>query len=217
MDNTIRIVIADDHPIFRKGLRQVIETEPGMKVVFEAGDGNSALHAIGEFQPDVIVLDVDMPGMNGIETAKEIHRLKLVPKVIFLTMYKEEDLFNEALDLGVMGYILKDNAAKEILSAIRSAVNDQYYICPLLSHFLMNRELQAKQLARKNPGIDALTPAEKRILKLIADSKTSKEIAEELNISFRTVENHRTNICNKLELHGSHALLKFAFDNKHLL
>ena len=216
MNNEVRIFIADDHPIFRKGLREVIESAPGMKVLSEAEDGNTALRKIEELQPDVVVLDVDMPEMNGMETAKEIQKRKLKTNVIFLTMYKEEELFNEALDHGVMAYILKDNAAREILNAINAVMKNEYYICPSISNYLVNRNVKEKRLTKVKPGIEDLTPSEKQILRLIAESKTSKEIADDLHISFRTVENHRTNICTKLDIHGSHSLLKFAFDNKHL-
>ncbi len=217
MEHEIKIFIADDHPIFRKGLRQVIESAPHMNVVAEAEDGVTAFEHIETLQPDVAILDVDMPGMNGIEISKELHKRKLKTKVIILTMYKEELLFNEALDHGVLAYILKDNAAKELLRAINAVMKNEYYICPMISNYLINRNQRSKQLTKDKPALDNLTPAEKHILRLIAESKTSKEIADNLHVSFRTVENHRTNICNKLDLHGSHALLKFAFDNKHLL
>lgn len=217
MDKQIRVLIADDHPIFRKGLRQVIQSDPEMDIVCEAEEGAAALRFAMELRPDVVVLDVDMPAMNGLEVAKELQRRNLGCGVIFLTMYKEEDLFNEALNHGVTGYILKDNAAQEILSAIRASARHEFYICPLLSQYLVNRNSKSRQLAKEKPGIEDLTRAERRILGLIAQGKTSKEIADDLNLSFRTVENHRTNICAKLEIHGSHALLKFAFGNKRLL
>ena len=217
MEHELKISIADDHPIFRKGLRQVIESGSNMNVVAEAEDGITAFEQIEKLQPDVAILDVDMPGMNGIEIAKELQKRNLKTKAIILTMYKEEALFNEALDHGVLAYILKDNAAKELISAINAVMKDEYYICPMISSYLINRNVRSKQLTKVKPALENLTPAEKQILRLIADSKTSKEIADDLHVSFRTVENHRTNICNKLDLHGSHALLKFAFDNKHLL
>ncbi len=217
MEHELRIIIADDHPIFRKGLRQVIESGSELNVVAEAEDGTTALSKIVELQPDVAILDVDMPGMNGIEIAKELQLRNLKTKIIVLTMYREEELFNEALDHGVIAYLLKDNAAKELLNAINAVMKNEYYICPMISSFLINRNVRSKQLETIKPALENLTPAEKQILRFIADSKTSKEIADDLHISFRTVENHRTNICNKLDLHGSHALLKFAFDNKHLL
>lgn len=214
MEHELRIFIADDHPIFRKGLRQVIESGSRMNVLAEAEDGITALEQIEALHPDIAILDVDMPGMNGIEITKLLYQRKCKTKVIVLTMYKEEELFNEALDHGVLAYLLKDNAAKELLNAINAVMKNEYYICPVISNFLINRNLRSKQLEKAKPVLENLTPAEKQILRLIADSKTSKEIADDLHISFRTVENHRTNICNKLSLHGSHALLKFAFDNK---
>lgn len=217
MNNDIDIIIADDHPIFRKGLKQVIESSRGINIVKEATEGKTAFRLIEERQPDIAILDVDMPEMSGLDVAKEIEKRKIKTKVIVLTMYREEDLFNEALDHGVLGYILKDNAAEEILNAIRAVMNNEYYICPGISHYLVNRNTREKRLVKANPGLESLTSSEKQILHGIAESKTSKEIADDLHISFRTVENHRANICSKLDLHGSHSLLKFAFEHKHLL
>ncbi len=217
MNHPTHILIADDHPIFRKGLKQVIESAVNSFVVKEAEDGKSALQFVEELKPDVTILDVDMPEMNGLEVAKEIEKRRLKTKVIFLTMYKEEELFNEALDHGVLGYILKDNAAKEILNAIYAVIKNEYYICPSISNYLINRNVKEKRLTKVKPGLNDLTPSEKQILRYIGESKTSKEIADDLHISYRTVENHRTNICTKLNIHGSHALLKFAFEYKHLL
>ncbi len=217
MERELQLLIADDHPIFRKGLRQVIESNNSLKVITECEDGVTALRKIEELHPDIAILDVDMPEKSGIDIAGEILKKKLKTKVIILTMYKEEELFNQAFDNGVLAYLLKDNAAKELLNAIASVMRNEYYICPVISNYLVNRNLKSRELAKTKPALEELTPSEKQILKMIAESKTSKEIADELHISFRTVENHRTNICNKLDLHGSHALLKFAFENKNKL
>lgn len=212
--NQIRLVIADDHPIFRKGLLQVIEIEPDLQIVGEAADGQTAMEQVRSLKPDVAVLDIDMPQKNGFVLAQEIGDSKLPVKIIFLTMYKEENAFNRALDLGVQGYLLKDSAVTDIVAGIRAVASGQHFISPVISSYLINRHARASQLEDEKPGLKDLTPTERRIIKLIADNKTSKEIAAELFISARTVDNHRTNIATKLDLHGSHALLKFAFDHK---
>jgi DNA-binding NarL/FixJ family response regulator len=185
-----------------------------LKVVAEAGDGRSALEKIEQLLPEVCVLDVDMPGMDGLEVARQIQRRRLPVGIIVLTIHRDEDLFQEALDLGVKGYIVKDSAVTDIVAGIKSAALGEAYISPLLSRFLLNRKERAESLARQRPGLESLTPMERRILRLIAHDLTSKEIAEQLFISYRTVETHRTNICRKLDLKGNLALVKFAVTHK---
>jgi DNA-binding NarL/FixJ family response regulator len=214
MKTEIKIVIADDHPIFRQGLRQIIELDPLLKVAGEAGDGETALEQIRSNKPQVAVLDVDMPQMNGFEVAQAVREERLPLEVIFLTMYKDERIFNRAMDLGVKGYILKDSAATEVVGGIKAVVAGQNYISPVLSTYLLNRSRRAAVLAEQKPELNKLTQTERRVLKLIAEYKTSKEIADELFVSTRTIDAHRANICQKLELHGSHALLKFALEHK---
>lgn len=214
MKSEIRIVIADDHPIVRQGLRQAIEADPQLKVVAEAGDGRTALDRIQELTPDVAVLDIDMPVMDGFAVAREVRDQKLSAAVIFLTIHREEDLFNESLDLGAQGYVLKDSAATDIVAGIKAVAAGQHYTSPAMTTHLVNRRHRAAALRRQKPMLNDLTPAERRILRLIAEYKTSKEIAGELYVSYRTVETHRTNICAKLEIHGSHALMKFALSHK---
>jgi len=210
----IKIIIADDHPIFRRGLRQIIETDPRLKIIAEAEDGDAALERLQESPPDVAILDVDMPGKDGFEVARIIREQRLATTVIFLTMHKDEHFFNAALDMGVKGYVLKDSAVTEIINAIKTVATGQTYLSPQVSSFLINRMSRAAALAEQHPEVEALTPTERRILKLIAEYKTSKEIADELLISARTVEHHRSNIATKLELKGSHALIKFAVEHQ---
>lgn len=210
----VRIVIADDHPIFRRGLRGMIESEAGFTVVAEAEDGEIALDAIGEYDPDVVILDVDMPGKDGFEAASAIIRKNTAVGVIFLTMHNTESLFNAALDLGVKGYVLKDSALPEITDCIRAVAAGKNYISPPLSTYLINRSGRVDALKRRTPGIYDLTPAERNILKLIAAEHTSREIAEKLFISVRTVDRHRANITAKLDLRGTNALVKFAISHK---
>lgn len=214
MSAEIRLIIADDHPIVRRGLRQVIESEASLKVVAEADDGAAALALIEELKPQAVVLDVNMPRLGGFDLMREIRKRRLPVEVIFLTMYSDEELFNEALDLGAKGYVLKESAVTDIVNCIKTVVAGQPYISPALSKYLLHRAGRADSLAKQKPSLQDLTPAEQRILKLIAANKSSKEIAEELYISVRTVENHRTNICQKLEIHGNNALLKFALEHK---
>ena len=210
----ITIFMADDHPIFRKGLRQIIEAENGLTVVGEADDGESAYQGVRQLRPDVIILDVNMPGMDGFEVARKIRDANLPVAIVFLTMYKDPEMFNAALDLGARGYVLKNSALTDVVDCVRAVSSGQHYISPVLSSFLLNRRDRAATFVKGKPSIRELTPTELRILRLIAESKTSKEIAAELFVSYRTVENHRANICQKLDLHGSNALVKFAFDHK---
>lgn len=215
MNTVIKIAIADDHPIFRNGLRQILEPEENIKIIAESDNGQKALEQINELTPDIAILDIDMPKMTGLEVLKE---LKDSPtKVIFLTMYAEEDIFNEAMNLGIKGYVLKDSAANDIIECILSVYEDNYYISPSVSNFLMNRRKKLSELRSNNPNLESLTITERKILRFIAENKTSKDIANVLFLSFRTVENHRSNISNKLNLKGSHSLIKFAIENKAIL
>jgi DNA-binding NarL/FixJ family response regulator len=213
-DDEVRIVIADDHPIVRHGLREMIEVDSSLKVVAEAGDGASALAQIEQLRPDVAVLDIDMPGMDGLTLAREIRTRRIEVQVVLLTIHREEELFNEAIDLGVRGYVLKDSATNDIIASIRAAAIGQPFISPQLSALLLKRRARSDALAKEKPGLEALTAMERRILKLIASDKTSKDIARQLFISYRTVETHRTNICRKLDLKGNLALVKFAVTHK---
>ena len=214
MGAEIRVVLADDHPVVRQGLRQAIESDQSLKVVAEAGDGHQALELVKRLKPEIIVLDIDMPGLDGLAVARAIGEQDLGSEVIFLTIHREEDLFDAAISLDVKGYVLKDSALGDIVSGIKAVAAGQHYTSPALTTYLLNRQRRAASLAKERPGLRALTATERRVLVLIADYKTTKEIADELFISYRTVETHRTNICHKLEVHGSHALMKFALSHK---
>jgi DNA-binding NarL/FixJ family response regulator len=214
MDNEIRVVIADDHPLLRKGLAQLIASDARLVVAAEAGDGLTALATIEEIRPEIAVLDIDMPGLNGLEVVQAIARKKLPTQVVFLTIHSEEDLFHAAMDCGAKGYLLKESALTEVVDAIRAVAQGRHYVTPSLSASLVRRNRQSRTLRENLPGLDDLTATERRILSLVAAEKSSKEIAAELFIHHRTVENHRTNICQKLGLHGHSALFKFALQHK---
>jgi len=207
------VIIADDHPVFRQGLRQVIETDRQLQIAGEAADGQEAIAEILATKADVAVLDVDMPNGDGFEVVRAVRQKQSPVRIIFLTMHKDERFLNAALDVGVKGYLLKDSAVTEIIASIKAAAAGQDYVSPALSSFLVNRSRRAAQLAEEKPAVGKLTPTERRILGLLGEYKTSKEIAGELFISVRTVERHRANICEKLDLHGSHALIRFAAEH----
>jgi len=214
MAGRIKVLIVDDHPLFRQGLRQVVVADSRFELIAEAGDGIAALQLIQEKKPDVAALDVNLPGLSGLEIARKLQGKRLPTRIIILTMYKEEETFNRAMDLGVTGFVLKENAVEDILNGIAAVAKGVHYLSPSISGYLVRRRSRAESLAAMKPGLEDLTKAELRILKLIADKKTSREIAAELFISPRTVEAHRANISTKLELRGSHSLLHFALENR---
>ncbi|HCD53790.1 MAG TPA: DNA-binding response regulator [Balneolaceae bacterium] len=211
-----RIVIADDHALIRKGLRQVLESQPDFEIM-EAENGAEAIELIREELPDIAILDIEMPEMTGYEVAAKVENESIQVDLIFLTMFKDESIFNRAMDIGVKGYVLKENTVSEIINCIKTVSKGKYYLSPAISDFLIRRNNRLANPAADSRGIDQLTPAETNILKLLAMMKTNQEIATELSISIKTVQNHRNNICNKLDLSGTHALLKFAVENTHLL
>lgn len=217
MNKETTIIIVDDHPVFRKGLRDVIDPVSQFRIVAEAENGEKALSLVDEFRPDIAIVDIEMPVKNGFDLVKEIHARSLPVDIVFLTMYKEEDVFNAAMDLGIKGYVLKESAVYDIMECLRVVAMGKHYISPVLSSYLINRNDRQKEFQNKHVRITLLTATERKILRFIADNKTSKEIAEELFISYKTVENHRNNIANKLNLHGAHRLLKFALENKSFL
>ena len=214
MSDEITIIIADDHPIVRQGLRQTIEEDKRLRVVAEASDGEKAVAAVAAHSPKVTILDIDMPVMNGFDAARAIWQKGLSTEIIFLTMHRDEDMFNEAIDLGAKGFVLKDSALIDIIECIKTVAASEHYASHALTSFLINRGRRAIGLTETRPTIKDLTPTERNVLRLIADNLTTKEIGERLFISPRTVEKHRENITQKLNLQGSHSLLKFALSHK---
>jgi len=207
-------VIADDHPIFREGLVKTIERDRGFQLVAQAGDGVEALRYITDLRPDLAVVDISMPLMDGIQVATRVREQALATELVFLTMFKDPAYFNKAMDIGVRGYLIKDTVSSELLACLRAVVSGQYYISPSISHLLIERNRKAESLANAVPSLESLTPAELGVLRLVAEGYTSKEIGEKLFVSERTVENHRLHICQKLGIHGHHRLLQFALENK---
>lgn len=213
----IRVVIVDGHPLFRQGLRQVIQADSRFELLAEADHGEAAKRLVLEYKPDLAVLDMNLPDMTGLDVAASLRNAAVSTRFVVLTMLKDEQAFNRAMNIGIDGYVLKENAGGEIVSCLISVADGSAYVSPSLTGFLLRRRGRAAALTSHQPGLSDLTTAEKRILKRIAEKKTSREIAAELSVSPRTVETHRTNICTKLSLKGSNTLLQFALENREAL
>lgn len=205
---TIRILIADDHGVLRAGLRALLRAEPDLKVVGEAADGNAVLRLAHELRPDIVLLDVSMPGLGGIETTTRLRRLLPEARILILTIHEDEGLLREAIRAGAAGYIIKRAAESELINAIHVVWRGDIYIHPSLNRALL-RDLSPVQ-APDTPSVESLTPREVDVLRLIARGYTSRQIAEVLNISARTVEGHRANLTNKLSLHSRVDLVNYA-------
>ncbi|MFZ1701914.1 MAG: response regulator transcription factor [Pyrinomonadaceae bacterium] len=214
MGSEITILIADDHPVFQRGMRQIIATDPELRIVAVAANGDEALAKLRALKPQVAILDVDMPKRDGFEVLKAVKEEEIPTNIVFLTMYKEQRFLNAALDAGVKGYVVKDSAIDEIGAAVRAAARGEKFVSAALTNLLLKRLQKAEN---NKVTLETLTTSERRVLKLVAESKSSKQIADELFISVRTVENHRSNICHKLELEGKNALLTFALTNRSAL
>lgn len=214
MTDPIDIVIADDHPLVRTGLRQVIESDATLRIVGEAGDGESALALVRERRPRITILDLEMPLLSGLQTAKRIVTEHLPTAVIILTMFDDEELFIEAMETGVLGFVLKDSASMDILRAVRMVAAGRYFISPALANYALRDRKGKASSTEQRLGLSRLSPSERRILRLVANEHTSPQIAELLSISIRTVENHRQNICAKLGLSGVNSLVRFALTHK---
>lgn len=213
MTQEVPVLIVDDHPLLRRGVRDVIGENSRFKIIGEASDGREALRLLAGLKPQIAIIDIDMPQLNGLELIRALRELPFEVKAIMLTMYNEEDMFNAAMDLGAKAYVLKENAANEIVAALEKVDRGESFVSVLMREAGQRRGERVRELLLSKPQIESLTPAERRILKLIGEDYTSKEIADRLKLSVRTVDNHRQHICNKLKLHGTHSLLKFAFDN----
>ena len=214
MKKKVRVFIVDDHPVFRAGLKEVIESDQQFCLAGEAADAATALVQIRSSRPDVAVIDIHLPDMNGLDLLRSLRVLSHPPAVMVLTMHDEESTFNAAMDAGAQGFILKDNAISDVLVGLKAMASGGIFISPSIASHLVRRHQRTSALKQQKKGLAALTPTERRVLRLVAENKTNREIGSELFISHRTVETHRTHICEKLELAGTRALLKFAFEHK---
>lgn len=206
--NKIRIVLADDHGLVRAGIRALLEQMHGVEVLGEADNGREAIELCREKDPDIVVLDIAMPELNGLEALSRISNDYPRTRAILLTMHANEEYVLRALNAGVAGYLLKDSALAELELAIRAVARGETYLSPRISHCVI-QNYRDRTLSGEGP-LDSLTGRQKEILQLIAEGKTTKEIAQVLNISPKTVETHRVRIMERLSLHDIAALVRFS-------
>jgi len=212
MKNKISIVIADDHTIVREGLRSLLCSEPDFEVIGTAADGREAIDRVDDLRPDVVLLDLSMPKMHGLEAIAEIKRRTPETRILVLTIHKEEESMLAALEAGVSGYCVKDTTPEELVTAVRTIMGGKAYLSSEVSRTVIEGYVKGRRELRCRSSWDSLTSREREILKLIAENYRNKEIGDMLCISVRTVEKHRQNLMNKLGLHSISALTAFAIE-----
>ena len=210
MSEAIRLLLADDHAVVRSGLRLLLEAQPDLVIVGEAENGEEAIRRTAELQPDVVLMDIEMPGMNGIEAAQRIKVQSPGTSVLALTMYEDDQYFFEMLRAGASGYVPKRAAPDELASAIRAVSRGEVFIHPSLAGRLVQDYLQRRDVEVQEQAAGDLTPREQEVLTLIAQGLSNNEIADQLVISAKTVDRHRENIMRKLNLHNRVDLVKYA-------
>ncbi len=206
----IRIVLADDHTVVRKGLRMLLENQPGFSVIADACDGRETVALAEQHQPDVVVLDVAMPTLNGIEAARQISLKCPQTAIVFLSMHADEGYVLKALKSGARAYLLKDSAESDLIAAIRAVTEGKAFFSPSISKMLVEDYVRQMRERDVEDSYDLLTPREREILQLLAEGKNNKEVASHLNLSLYTVETHRGNIFQKLNVHSTAELILYA-------
>ncbi len=206
----IKVLLAEDHTIVRKGIRSLLDAEANITVVGEAEDGRQALQKVEELLPDIVLMDITMPHLNGLEATRQIKKLFPQVKVIALTMYTNEEYVSQVLQAGAAGYLVKQAAPAELVSAIQAVYRGDSFLSPAVSKTLIEEYLKHTDKASREDNFDKLTDREREVLQLIAEGYSNREIAEALHLSIKTVGVHRTNLMEKLDIHNTPELVKFA-------
>lgn len=207
---TIRLMLVDDHEVVRSGLRILLETEKDVDIIGEFGTAREALNAISKLKPDVVLMDIGLPDLSGIDAARELKNLRPEVAVVALTIHEDEEYFFKMLEVGASGYVPKRAAPEELLTAIRVAAEGEVYLYPTLAKLLVSDYLSQDSQLKNENALDGLTPREQEVLAHLADGAKNMEIAETLGISPKTVSRHRENIMRKLNLHSRTELVKYA-------
>jgi DNA-binding NarL/FixJ family response regulator len=210
MSNKIRILIADDHTIVRQGLSRLLEEQPDLKVVGEATDGQKTVEQALDLKPDVLIMDIAMPRMNGIEAAKRIRKLLPKTKILILSMYSHEHYIHQLMEAGVSGYLLKDDSGRDIIKAIHAALKDETSLNPAISKVLVESYRSPGKGISQSDRYKQLTNREREVLQLIAEGHSTRQIADMLFVSISTIKSHRAHLMEKLNIDSSVKLIHFA-------
>jgi len=212
----LRVVVADDHEVVRKGLRSILEEQPGWEVTGEASDGREAVDKVKSLRPDVSVVDVGMPGLNGLEATRQMLRNDPQTRVLILTMHESDPLIREVLDAGARGYLLKSDASRDLVSAVDAIRKNKTYFTARVAQMVLDGYLDKKPRAaavESDVPTSRLTPRQREIVQLLAEGKSSKEVAVALGLSVKTAETHRANIMRRLNCHSVSELVRYAIRN----
>jgi len=210
MGKPIRIILADDHTIVRQGLARLLEDQPDLKVVGEAVSGRIAVEKALALKPDVVIMDIAMPLMNGIEAAKRIRKHLPKTKILILSMYSHEHYIHELLETGISGYLLKDSSGRDIIKAIHAAMNDETFLSPSISKMVVDSYLSPRKVSSREERFKKLTNREREVFQLIAEGHSTRQIADMLYVSISTVKSHRSKIMEKLLIDSPVHLVHFA-------
>jgi two-component system, NarL family, response regulator NreC len=210
--NKTRILICDDHTLFVEGLKAMLRNESSLEIVGEARNGRQAVELVRELKPDLLLMDVSMPDMNGFDATRRIHLSDPSVKVLILTMHDEEELVTRCLEAGAAGYIIKDAPASQLLYAIEMVQKGERYLSPVVLKKVL--DTYVKNTKRPQTSYDRLSPREREVLKLLAEGRSVKEIASLLNLSVKTVDAHKTNLMKKIDVHDRSELIKYAIQKK---
>ena len=210
----IRVLLTDDHTLFRKGIRTLLSREADIEVVGEAENGSQSVEKVAELNADVVLLDIGMPGLSSFEATRQIKKIRPETKILFLTMYDYEDYLGECMEVGGSGYVLKDSPAPQLLAAIRDIYGGGSYLSPKMRLQLAYDSHSRTKTMHRQPSFATLTPREKEIIKFLAEGQSLKEIATHLNVSVKTVEAHKYNLMQKLDIHNRVQLVHYAVRHK---
>lgn len=209
-DEKIRVLVADDHAVFREGIRLLLETQGGFEIVGEAAGGDEAVELTRSLRPDVVLMDIGMPGMNGLEATQRIQDTKSDSRILILTMHGTDEYFFRALEVGAAGYVLKETASTDLVRAIEAVHGGGMFLYPSLAKKLVEAYLHRVASGEQKSAFEGLTARQREVLQLVGEGFTNQEIAEQLGLSVHTVQSHRVQTMNKLGLHNRAQLMKYA-------